>query len=191
MRNALRLTLVIAFLLLGVGSLWRPLLIRAQVDPQQPHIRADQQKDEFPTSVNLNCAGCHGPGKTLPNLGGEQFHKDVHAALDTSVHAMKKSDGAPIASCKTCHARNGDMTTVLAASDPRSTINRANIAETCGQCHGDKYRDWRVGIHGKRVGHWDGARTYLLCVHCHNPHSPRFKAVKPEPRPARPEEMTR
>jgi hypothetical protein len=79
----------------------------------------------------------------------------------------------------------------------------------CGQCHGDKYRDWRAGVHGKRVGMWDGAKTYLLCVSCHNPHSPGFKGVKeievdgkttvaptlemirPEPRPKRPEEMRR
>ncbi len=77
----------------------------------------------------------------------------------------------------------------------------------CGQCHGDKYRDWRVGVHGKRTGMWNGPKTYLLCVSCHNPHSPRFKGVKeievdgkktvaptlekirPEPRPKRPEEM--
>ncbi|HET7824222.1 MAG TPA: hypothetical protein VFK90_02770, partial [Anaeromyxobacter sp.] len=60
-----------------------------------------------------------------------------------------------------------------------------------------------------RVGQWDGAKTYFLCVNCHNPHSPRFKGVKeividgkstvtptlqkikPEPRPKRPEEMRR
>jgi hypothetical protein len=77
----------------------------------------------------------------------------------------------------------------------------------CGQCHGDKFRDWRAGIHGKRVGQWDGEKTYFLCVNCHNPHSPAFKGVqevvvdgrkivaptleylKPEPRPHRPEEM--
>jgi hypothetical protein len=57
----------------------------------------------------------------------------------------------------------------------------------CGQCHYDKYRDWRLGIHGKRVGRWDGAKTYLLCVHCHDPHAPAVKALVPArgPRPPR------
>jgi hypothetical protein len=56
----------------------------------------------------------------------------------------------------------------------------------CGQCHGEKYRDWRVGVHGRRVGQWNGAKEYLLCVHCHNPHQPKFKALKPKPAPRRP-----
>jgi hypothetical protein len=63
--------------------------------------------------------------------------------------------------------------------------------ELCGQCHGDKYRDWRVGVHGKRTGMWNGKKTYYLCVNCHNPHNPRFKALKPEPPPIRPQEQGR
>lgn len=58
----------------------------------------------------------------------------------------------------------------------------------CGQCHGDKFRDWRVGVHGKRTGNWNGDKQYLLCAHCHNPHDPRFKPLKPLPPPDRPDE---
>lgn len=59
----------------------------------------------------------------------------------------------------------------------------------CGQCHGDKLRDWKVGVHGKRSGEWNGQKHYLLCVHCHNPHSPKFKAIKPSPPPVRQEDI--
>jgi hypothetical protein len=61
----------------------------------------------------------------------------------------------------------------------------------CGQCHGDKFRDWRVGIHGKRTGYWNGEKQYLLCAHCHNPHSPSYKPLKPMPPPVRPENLDR
>jgi hypothetical protein len=61
--------------------------------------------------------------------------------------------------------------------------------QLCGQCHGDKYRDWKVGVHGKRTGSWNGPKQYLLCVHCHNPHSPRFKPLKPLPAPVPPEQI--
>jgi len=56
----------------------------------------------------------------------------------------------------------------------------------CGQCHGDKYRDWRAGVHGRRTGQWDGEKQYLLCVHCHNSHSPRFQPLEPKPAPIPP-----
>lgn len=56
----------------------------------------------------------------------------------------------------------------------------------CGQCHGTIYRDWREGIHGRRRGYWNGAKSYLLCAHCHNPHSPAFQPLKPLPPPVRP-----
>lgn len=53
----------------------------------------------------------------------------------------------------------------------------------CGQCHGEKLRDWKVGVHGKRTGEWNGKKEYLLCVHCHDPHTPKFKELTPEPPP--------
>lgn len=61
----------------------------------------------------------------------------------------------------------------------------------CGQCHGDKLRDWKVGVHGKRTGYWNGEKEYLLCAHCHNPHSPSFKPMQPMPPPIRPENLDR
>ncbi|HUF24881.1 MAG TPA: cytochrome c3 family protein [Vicinamibacterales bacterium] len=85
--------------------------------------------------------------------------------------------------CLDCHdAVNRDQLH-LASGAP---VSFEESYQLCGQCHGEKYRDWRVGVHGRRVGQWNGAKEYLLCVHCHNPHSPRFKALEPEPAPLRP-----
>ena len=56
----------------------------------------------------------------------------------------------------------------------------------CGQCHGEKLRDWRAGVHGRRTGQWNGHKQYLLCAHCHNPHQPRFQPLAPEPAPRPP-----
>lgn len=61
----------------------------------------------------------------------------------------------------------------------------------CGQCHGLKLRDWRAGVHGKRTGSWNGPKQYRLCVHCHDPHAPRFRPIAPEPPPRRPLPPTR
>ena len=61
----------------------------------------------------------------------------------------------------------------------------------CGQCHGDKLRDWKVGVHGRRTGYWNGEKEYYLCVSCHNPHSPKFAKLKPEPPPFRQNDTTK
>ena len=43
----------------------------------------------------------------------------------------------------------------------------------CGKCHGDKLRDWRDGIHGKRIGEFasTGKKRWFTCTECHNPHN--------------------
>ena len=57
----------------------------------------------------------------------------------------------------------------------------------CGQCHGTIYRDWKMGIHGRRMGQWNGKKLYLLCVHCHDPHNPKFRQIVPKDPPRPPE----
>jgi hypothetical protein len=59
----------------------------------------------------------------------------------------------------------------------------------CTQCHAKKLPDWRAGVHGKRTGFWWGPKEYRTCVVCHEPHSPRFRALEPKPRPLRASEI--
>jgi hypothetical protein len=143
------------------------------------------------------CTQCH-DGKAMkvdPTRRDLAFHDEQQSVFDHDAEHRW---------CLDCHdAQNRDVLK-LASGAP---VPFTESYRLCGQCHGDKFRDWRVGVHGKRIGMWDGAKTYLLCVSCHNPHSPRFKGVKevtvdgqvtiaptleklrPEPRPRRPEEM--
>ncbi|HKJ29283.1 MAG TPA: hypothetical protein VKA22_03645 [Desulfuromonadales bacterium] len=90
--------------------------------------------------------------------------------------------------CLDCHNLNDRDTLRLVSGE---VIPFTESYRLCGQCHGDKFRDWKVGIHGKRTGYWNGEKQYLLCAHCHNPHSPRFKPLKPMPPPVRPENLNR
>lgn len=85
--------------------------------------------------------------------------------------------------CLDCHdAANRDW--LHLASGERVSFTESY--RLCGQCHGEKLRDWRAGVHGRRTGSWNGPKKYLLCAHCHSPHQPRFKALKPEPAPIPP-----
>lgn len=58
----------------------------------------------------------------------------------------------------------------------------------CASCHGPSYREWELGIHGRRNAYWTaaaGSATTLDCTSCHDPHSPAFPAMKPGPKPYR------
>lgn len=87
--------------------------------------------------------------------------------------------------CLDCHdAENRDVLRLASGK----TIPFEQSYLLCAQCHGPNFRDWKAGVHGKRMGRWDGKeRSYLLCVHCHNPHDPKFPHIEPMPKPDSPE----
>ena len=128
----------------------------------------------------LQCQGCHAPGKSLPYLAGSLFHTAPHAGYEHSFHAKAIHNGTKAAACLDCHTKNGDLTTMLPASELNSTINRATIAETCGKCHGDKsvmqgsgisnrpFLSYRESVHAKAIAR--GNRSAAVCTDCHNSH---------------------
>jgi hypothetical protein len=159
----------------------------------RPSERVETPPPPFSDGI-FPCSACHAnqkPNRTRRVL--TDMHTDIVLKHDEEhrwcldCHDATKRDEL--------HLTNGDL------------LPFTESYRLCGQCHGDKLRDWRVGVHGKRIGQWDGAKTYFLCVNCHNPHTPLFKGVKeelvggrkvtmptlekikPEPRPKRPEEM--
>ena len=120
------------------------------------------------------CSDCHDP--TLPvNTKRRELsmaHQEIKLQHDVE-HRW----------CLDCHSAADRDKLHLASGE---LIEFTESYKLCGQCHGDKYRDWRAGVHGRRSGNWDGHKTYLLCVNCHNAHSPAFKPLKPLPPPNRP-----
>ena len=62
------------------------------VEPLAPSNASPVAKEK--TSYrSLDCAVCHGAGKTLPYLGGEQFHAGAHNAYDRGFHARAIQSG--------------------------------------------------------------------------------------------------
>ena len=140
-------------------------------DDQYPVPLPPFSKDIFP------CTRCHDKPEdfntTKRNLTLE--HLDIKL-----VHGPREQW------CYGCH--NPTDRDVLRLAGGR-TVSFLKSYELCGQCHGPKLRDWRLGIHGRRTGCWNGKREYLLCVHCHSPHAPKFKPLTPKPRPKKPTEL--
>ena len=173
--------------------------------PHRWKTRDVDPRHERHVKAGVACAECHGAPSDAP------FAKPKPVTLMERCVACHESRGKPV-SCETCHKDTREKAhakiVLHHAEEQRGCLdchdaadrdvlhlsNGSKIAfeesfKLCGQCHGTQYRDWKVGLHGKRTGEWNGRREYRLCVNCHWPHEPRFAPMKPQPRPARPEEI--
>jgi hypothetical protein len=124
------------------------------------------------------CNDCH--SELIPNPVRRKLvdmHDDITAIFD---HDSENRW------CLDCHDLKNRNYLKLASG---KLLDFKESYKLCGQCHGEKLRDWKVGVHGKRTGEWNGKKEYLLCVHCHNPHTPKFKELTPEPPPIRQEDI--
>ncbi|MGP8224899.1 MAG: cytochrome b/b6 domain-containing protein [Terracidiphilus sp.] len=95
--------------------------IKAHTDPNSPVSEQNISKD--------TCARCH-QGVRLSEEFGVPGNR-VTSYLD-SYHGLAVEGGSVVAAnCSSCHGVHN----ILPSSDPRSTINRANLDATCGKCH--------------------------------------------------------
>lgn len=165
MKNSLKIAIVSTILL---GFLGFSLLFVNDLTAQNDTNPAPQNRTSH--RVRLECAGCHGPGTTLPKLGeGELFHKDAHRQFSASVHAKIQENGKPAAVCTDCHTIGGDMTTDFPPDDPRSTVYASKQEQTCGKCHENSYNSFHESIHGHLLD--EGDIRAASCSDCHGRHT--------------------
>ena len=171
MKFYFRIAVVVIFLFLWAAVyFYQPSGAQSEIQPNQPSSApTNNEERKNQPRVVLDCSGCHGAGKTLPDLGGERFHKDVHQSVEASIHSKLKADGKPSASCADCHTVKGDMTTILPFTDPKSTVNRANLSQTCGACHQEAAKSFHASIHGSQVD--KGNKKAASCADCHSSHN--------------------
>ena len=186
--------LVLALGLMGLlpgwhsGSSWaQPAGVLPEVQ-DEPQTEEDKKLDlesgkEFPVPLTplpktiTPCRACHGPEKDFPL--NPKRREDLLVHKNVMLH-----HGGVRVWCLDCHSPD-DRNYLLPLSDGKP-IKFEQSYLLCGKCHGTKFRDWRLGIHGKRTGYWNREKIYSLCVSCHDPHSPKFKPIKPMPPPHKP-----
>lgn len=110
--------------------------------------------------ADVSCLQCHRQG----NVAGAPTARKPWQ-YQNSVHAQARSQGhkdSPY--CTDCHGTHN----ILPASNPKSTIARGNIPDTCGQCHTDVYARYARSTHGKAVT--KGNLNAAVCSDCHEEH---------------------
>lgn len=140
---------------------------------QLPEGRPEVPAPPFSDGI-FPCSDCHKQMKPNTTRRKLEMHDDIVLKHDEKNRW-----------CLDCHSADNRDMLHLASGD---LVPFSESYRLCGQCHGEKYRDWRAGVHGRRIGEWQasGHKQYLLCVNCHSPHSPRFKPLQPKPMPIRP-----
>ncbi len=108
------------------------------------------------------CARCHADLQ-LTRKFRIPVVRPVEAYLQ-STHARLVAAGKRAAVCSDCHRAHD----VLPASDPRASISRANVPETCGACHADVLAAYRGSVHGEALAR--GVTEAPVCTDCHGEH---------------------
>ncbi|MDZ7372579.1 MAG: hypothetical protein ONB23_01290 [candidate division KSB1 bacterium] len=147
-------------------------LASAAMDPRKGYIGVPKGKE-----VVRLCARCH---SSIEYMRGEKpgLPTDQEKLYYTSVHGKRLLAGdLRVAICSSCHRAHG----ILPAGDPGSSVYPANVASTCGSCHGskeymaayniptDQVEEWSGSVHGEALlkKHDLGAPT---CNDCHGNH---------------------
>jgi uncharacterized CHY-type Zn-finger protein len=138
----------------------------------------------------MPCTNCHN-GEMVPYPKNKK-PRLITMHTDIVENSMSLQHGRGAIWCLDCHnARNRD--TLIDHKGEEISFNQPQ--RLCGKCHGQIYGDWRLGIHGKRIGMWTkgSKKRWWVCTECHNPHMvqvKRFEPVKPEPKPHYPRTRT-
>ncbi len=85
------------------------------------------------------CANCHASLRLTQKYG---LPSNSFQTFSDSYHGLAVRGGAvEVVNCASCHNSHA----IKSSSDPTSTINKANLAKTCGQCHPGANTRFAVG----------------------------------------------
>ena len=93
-----------------------------------------------PARVSLvTCGRCHGDERLEARYN---LPADRVPTFANSFHGLATRAGSQrVANCASCHGVHN----IFPSSDPRSTVNAANLARTCGACHLGAGRTFAIG----------------------------------------------
>jgi formate dehydrogenase gamma subunit len=105
--------------------------ILAPGDPGSPVYMANVSQEA--------CSRCHADTQLM---AGFNLPQDRVPTYEDSYHGLAAHEGRQtVANCASCHGVHN----IYPSSDPRSTVNRANLSKTCGQCHTDAGSRFAIG----------------------------------------------
>ncbi len=128
--------------------------------------RVQTHSPTFSRNIPALCGRCHRTGEkaALRYRGPE---KKIVEHYVESIHGkgLLESGLTVTATCIDCHTAHGE----LPHTDPASSVNRANVASTCAQCHRGIYELFVTSIHSPSVS--KSKQPLPTCSDCHSAHT--------------------
>jgi cytochrome b subunit of formate dehydrogenase len=127
--------------------------------------RLDPESPIYVSNVSHLCGECHGAG----GVADQRYEGDVVNMVenyDMSVHGQAISESGLVVSakCTDCHTTHQ----MLPQGDPKSSIHRSNIVETCSTCHQGIFETFKSSIHF--TGDEKDGHELPMCDDCHSSH---------------------
>ena len=122
----------------------------------------DERSAAHWTHLTERCATCHADRSLV-----ERFSIPVVQPVEAyrlGVHGRAVSSGTRAAICSDCHGSHE----IRRGADPRSTIWRNHVPDTCGKCHEAIADKFRQSVHGQALA--QGVKSAPVCTDCHGEH---------------------
>ena len=107
------------------------------------------------------CANCHASLKLTKKYG---IASHTFQTFSDSYHGLAVRGGSvEVVNCASCHSSHA----IKSQSDPTSTVNKANLAQTCGQCHpgaNTRFTMGKVHVSPELGGGTDGSDPILYVI---------------------------
>lgn len=128
--------------------------------------RTEFESETFARNVPNLCAKCHREGEKAALLyKGNQREIIKHYNMSIHGKGLAESGLMVSATCTNCHTAHS----MLPSSDPRSSIHRDHVVDTCGTCHLGISEEFSKSIHSHLVTKTD--KKLPVCNDCHSSHS--------------------
>ncbi|MGA2297183.1 MAG: hypothetical protein ABSG15_06525 [FCB group bacterium] len=128
--------------------------------------KTDHNSPIFSLNIPALCSRCHQEGKPATRLYKGSEHEIIKNYTE-SIHGLGllKSGLTVTATCADCHTAHKG----LPYTNPESSINPKNIANTCGNCHFGIQEQFKNSVHSPTVSTSD--KKLPVCNDCHTAHT--------------------
>ncbi len=124
---------------------------------------SDPASTVYHSNIPNTCGNCHRQKFVMQASG---LSTQVFFSYEQSVHGRAVSAGSQNAAvCTDCHGAHD----ILMAGDPKASIFKFNVPDTCGKCHEPQDHQYVQSVHGQAIsrGNW----LAPVCTDCHGIHT--------------------